>query len=207
DAGEGMVGAWTELEPIVRKLTSLVRQRVDVGDFDGKEALMLLRECAGVAARVSQAATGVLRASEGQVRLAVLLEGPKPTRKEPGAMTEKQLVGVVLAMARRLKEEQGGCPVCAPPAIPVESNGKGPEEGAGCRRIPSIRWSASCAMWTSTAQRAGFGRARAARAGTLCSTQVRTAGPRSHIAGSIPRCAVPSPLGLRSITSAECATA
>src|SRR5215469_1352481 len=132
DAGEGMVGAWTELEPIVRKLTSLVRQRVDVGDFDGKEALMLLRECAGVAARVSQAATGVLRASEGQVRLAVLLEGPKPTRKEPGAMTERQLVGVVLAMARRLKEEQGVCPVCAPPAIPVESNGKGPEGGAPC---------------------------------------------------------------------------
>src|SRR5262245_33258152 len=128
DAGEAMVGAWTELEPIVRRLTGMVRERVDLGDFDGKEALSLLRECATVAQRVSQAATSILRSSEGQVRVAVLLEGPKPTRKEPAGMTEKQLVGVVLAMARRLKHEQGTCPVCTEtlevPGDPA-TNGKG----------------------------------------------------------------------------------
>src|SRR5262249_24123078 len=83
DAGEGMVGAWTELEPIVRTLTGLVRQRVDVGDFDGKEALSLLRECAGVAQRVSQAATGGLRASEAQVPFPLLLARPKPPPQAP----------------------------------------------------------------------------------------------------------------------------
>src|SRR5262249_11907533 len=64
DAGEGMVGAWTELEPIGRKLTSLVRQRADVADFGGKEALMRVREGAADAARVTPAAARVLRARQ-----------------------------------------------------------------------------------------------------------------------------------------------
>jgi hypothetical protein len=124
DAGESMVGAWTETEPILRKLTAVVREQVETGDYEPKLALSLLRECATVAQRVSQAATSVLRASEGQVRLAVLLEGPRPRERHPAEMTEQQLAAVVLATARRIKDERGHCPVCEPPAVDVTANGK-----------------------------------------------------------------------------------
>jgi hypothetical protein len=130
DAGESMVGAWSETEPILRKLTAVVRKQVDDEQFEPKLALSLLRECAAVAQRVSQAATSVLRASEGQVRLAVLLEGPRPRQTHPAEMTEKQLVAVVLATARRIKDEQGACPVCAPPTVDVSANGHAPEGGS-----------------------------------------------------------------------------
>jgi hypothetical protein len=131
DAGESMVGTWSETEPILRKLTQVVRAQVERDAFEAKEALSLLRECAMVAQRVSQAATAVLRASEGQVRLAVLLDGGRPERARPGEMTEKQLVGVVLATARRIKDERGSCPVCTATIEATATNGNGaaPTEG------------------------------------------------------------------------------
>ena len=112
DASERLIGAWDELEPIVRTLIGKVRTYAETADLEAKEATGLLTAVSAVASRVGTAATSVMRASEGQVRLAVLIEGPKPQRKAPGELTEKQLVAVVLETARKLKQEQGACPVC-----------------------------------------------------------------------------------------------
>ena len=112
DASERLIGAWDELEPIVRGLLGKVRTYAESDDVHTKDAAALLRDIATVASRVGTAATAVMRASEGQVRLAVLIEGPKPTRKTPGELTEKQLVAVVLETARKVKQEQGICPLC-----------------------------------------------------------------------------------------------
>jgi hypothetical protein len=70
-----------------------------------------------------------MRASEGQIRLAVLIQGPRPERRHPTEMTEKQLVAVVLETAKRVKADHGGiCPVCGPAATVItvaeSANGK-----------------------------------------------------------------------------------
>src|SRR5215475_7789832 len=130
DASERLIGAWDELEPIVRGLLGKVRTYAESDDVHTKDAAALLRDIATVAALVGSAATGVMRASEGQVRLAVLIEGPKPTRKAPGELTEKQLVSVVLETARKVKQEQGICPLCtttvAAPTAAAATNGGEP---------------------------------------------------------------------------------
>jgi hypothetical protein len=123
DAGEALVATWTDLEPIVKALIAKVRRHAEQPAVAEEKAVGLLRECANVSARLSQAATSVLRASEGQVRLAVLLEGPRPQRRAPGELTERQLVAVVLETARRVKVEQGTCPLCTTTVAAATTNG------------------------------------------------------------------------------------
>jgi len=122
DAGAAMVDTWRHLEPIVKALTAEV-QRV-VADrrhkFSVEEATTLLTKCASVVRNVGGAAQGMLKVSEGQARLAVLLSVGKPERKAPGQMTQAQLVGVVLETAKRLHESGKPCPTCGTvPAVEV----------------------------------------------------------------------------------------
>jgi hypothetical protein len=112
DAGASLVQAWRDLEPIARKLTTKMSAYVEEDDFDGVEGVKLLSLCASVTQKMGQAATMMLRASEGQSRLALLMEGGVK-RTEPKQMTEKQLTGVVIGVARRLQKETGVCPICS----------------------------------------------------------------------------------------------
>jgi hypothetical protein len=130
DASERLIGAWDELEPIVRSLLVKVKAHAD-SDLDPGEATALLRDIATVASRVGTAATAVMRASEGQVRLAVLIEGPKPQRRSATDMTEKQLVSVMVETLKKVATEQGICPVCTKSGtatVVVSPNGKGTDD-------------------------------------------------------------------------------
>lgn len=128
DASERLIGAWDELEPIVRILIGKVKAFAERPEVETVLAAKLLSEIATVASRIGTAATSVMRASEGQIRLAVLIEGPRPEKRHPSEMTERQLVNVVLETAKRIMREQGGvCPVCGPAVITVSENGKGEE--------------------------------------------------------------------------------
>ena len=111
DAGSSFIQSWRDLEPIVKKLTKVVSDFVNDTEIDPMEAAKLLSLTASVVQKVGQAATTVLRASEGQSRLAILMEGGTQ-RVQPKAMTEKQLVETVLATARKIQAETGSCPVC-----------------------------------------------------------------------------------------------
>lgn len=122
-AGKSMVAHWEGLEPIVGELTKRVRKYVEASgaDMQPQEASKLLVTAASVVDKLAKAAQQMIRASEGQSRLAVLLSGGVPKRADPAAMSEKQLVGVVLEVAKRLKKESGTCPVCTGAAIEVEA--------------------------------------------------------------------------------------
>lgn len=123
DAAERLIGTWEDAEPLIKLLLAKVKTFAENPDVQDVKAAALLRDAATVSQRVANAATAVLRASEGQVRLAVLLEGPRPQRAQPGQMTEKQLVGAVLETVRKIKAEQGACPVCT---TTVTTNGTAP---------------------------------------------------------------------------------
>jgi len=112
DASERLIGAWDELEPIVRTLIGKVKTYAESEGVEAGEATALLTAIATVASRIGTAATSVMRASEGQVRLAVLIEGPKPQRRAPHEMTEKQLVRTMVETLRLVAKDQGTCPVC-----------------------------------------------------------------------------------------------
>jgi len=113
DASETLVGTWTTLEPIVKRLITKVAAYADGADVQAAAATTLLKDVAGVTRAVAQAATAVMRASEGQARLAVLIAGPQPKRLQKETMTERQLVAVVMETARTMRRETGGpCPLC-----------------------------------------------------------------------------------------------
>jgi hypothetical protein len=111
DAAETLVTTWTSLEPVVKSLIPKVRAYAEREDVDARDATTLLKDVAGVTRAVASAATAVMRASEGQARLAVLIAGPKIERKGAGELTERQLVAVVIETARRMKDEHGVCPL------------------------------------------------------------------------------------------------
>lgn len=113
-----LIETWAGLEPIVKQLIAQVRTSIEAGEIDAKEAPNLLAVCGRVVQQVGAAATAVMRASEGQQRLALLMDGTRE-RSAPAQMTEKQLVGVVLEVAQRLKRESGVCPVCTAKPIDV----------------------------------------------------------------------------------------
>jgi hypothetical protein len=123
DASERLIGAWDELEPIVRTLIAKARTYAERDEVEAAEATALLTSIASVASKIATAATSVMRASEGQVRLAVLIEGPKPQRRQPHEMTEKQLVTVMVETLRKVAKDQGTCPVCTTTQVIVSSNG------------------------------------------------------------------------------------
>jgi len=112
-AGRALLETWSDLEPIVKKLVKVVRTFVDDDDeIDGAGATKLLSQCATVVQRVGAAAVGVLRASEGMTKLALLLDVGSPKRKAPEAMTQKQLIGVVLEAVKQSWRAGTPCPTC-----------------------------------------------------------------------------------------------
>jgi hypothetical protein len=125
DASERMVGAWEELEPIVRRLIALVRGYLDQETAALKDGAVLLGQVASVTVKIATAAGAVLRASEGQTRLALLVAGPGATRKPVGERTEKQLLEAMVLIFRRAWRETGVCPTCQTTAPIVVGTGNG----------------------------------------------------------------------------------
>ena len=124
-AGASLVQAWRDLEPIVRSLTAKVKVMAE-GELTGHEAAKLLGQAANVVQKVGAASQGMLRASDGMQRLALLLdEGVQ--RVNPKAMSEKQLASLVLETAKQIAKDRGACPICADtptdvtPAPPAET--------------------------------------------------------------------------------------
>lgn len=117
EAGSSLVDAWRRLEPIVRSLTAKVQVMAD-GELTGPEAAKLLGMAANVVQKVGAASQGMLRASDGMQRLALLLDGGVQ-RVSPKALTEKQLASLVLETARQIAKDRGACPICADTPVDV----------------------------------------------------------------------------------------
>src|SRR5215471_5230245 len=102
-AGASMVQTWRALEPIVKALTEEVQHRVADrrNKFTADEAAGLLTKCASVVRNVGASAQGMLKASEGQARLLVVLQTGDVKPKSPKEMTEKQLIGVVVETLKK----------------------------------------------------------------------------------------------------------
>lgn len=110
-AGERLLGTWGELEPIVKQLITLVRAEVEAGNIE--KPASLLSQCAVVVQKLGQAATGVLKASEGMAKLGLILSaGQAGARRLPAEMTQAELSGVVLETARKIWTSGQPCPVC-----------------------------------------------------------------------------------------------
>ena len=121
-AGASLVATWTDLEPIVKKLTKKVHQEVDRDDFKPGDAAKLLSLCATVSQKVGAASTGVLRASEGMSKLALLLDAGRVQRVHPRELTQKQLIATVVETVKQLRNPKKPCPVCAAlPALEVHA--------------------------------------------------------------------------------------
>jgi len=112
EAGKSLVAAWTDLEPVVRKMTEVVRAYAEDEQVKPKEAMILLSQCAGVIQKLSMASTGVLRASEGMSKLALLLDAGTIKQSRPADMTQKQLVGAVVSTVQKLVIPGKQCPAC-----------------------------------------------------------------------------------------------
>lgn len=119
-AGAALVAEWRELEPIVKQLIRRVRYTVEHEHIKDAEALHALAMTATVVAKVGAASTGILRASEGMSKLALLLDAGRVRRSHPGELTEKQLAAVVLETAKKIVDRTGRCPLCQP----VEASAK-----------------------------------------------------------------------------------
>lgn len=110
DAGRRLLASWDDLEPLVRTLTKKVRARVEGDELEPAEEARLLSLCASVVQRVGAASTAVLRASEGQARLGLVLQGGVE-RPKPKQMTEQQLAAVVIETVKKIALERQTC-VC-----------------------------------------------------------------------------------------------
>lgn len=128
DAGATLIKRWAELEPLVQTLTEKVKRHAEAEEVQGEDAARLLNLCASVSQKVGAAATNVLRASEGQARLALLLAGPKAEKPSPTKMSEKQLAAVVLEAAKQIAADTGSCPVCTVTHEVKPVNGTAAEE-------------------------------------------------------------------------------
>ena len=120
-AGASLVQTWTDLEPIVKALTKKVHAEVEADDFKPGEAARLLSLCATVSQKVGAASTGVLRASEGMSKLALLLDAGRVQRVHPREMTQKQLLQTMVATLKAVQRPGKPCIQCGHP-IPIEVN-------------------------------------------------------------------------------------
>lgn len=123
-AGASLVHDWDQLRPIVRALIKKVQAEVDADDFKPGEAAKLLSTCATVVQKVGAASTGVLRASEGMSKLALLLDAGKVKRADPRVLTEKQLLATLLATLKAFQRPGKPCIQCGHP-IPIEVSADG----------------------------------------------------------------------------------
>lgn len=120
--GAAIIAYWDELEPIAKELIGLVKERVQnkalTAQLTPSQVTSLLATMANVVDKMAKAGQAVLKSSEGQARLHLLLTGGVPKR-DAKAMSEKQLAAVVIAAARRFRDESGVCPVCTATSQPV----------------------------------------------------------------------------------------
>jgi hypothetical protein len=129
-----MLAHWRGLEPIVRELVRVVRAQVEAPPPKAPTTaaqLDLLQRAAMVVDRLSRAGATMFKVSEGQARLMAFLSGGIARRPDPGRLSERQLVGVVLEVARRVATERGACPLCGPPSAGTPGNGGGPAAELG----------------------------------------------------------------------------
>lgn len=111
-SGASLVAVWDELEPIVRSLIGRVRTFVDSdAPLKPVETTKLLSQCAGVVQKLSHTGQGILRASEGLSKLALLMDAGKVKRAHPSELTQKQLAGVLVETLKKLGDD-GPCPLC-----------------------------------------------------------------------------------------------
>ena len=122
DAAEALTRPWRKLAPIIEQLTERVQAQVTADEFEGYEAAKLLNLCASVVQKVGQASGGMLRASDGLHKLALLLSGGIE-RPSPKTLTEKQMAQLVIETVKRLAKEQGRCPVCEVKTVTTVTNG------------------------------------------------------------------------------------
>ena len=115
EAGKSLVATWTDLEPIVKQLTANVQKFVtEQQELDVVASGKLLATCASVIQKLSMASTGVLRASEGMAKLAMLLDvhNGTATRRSPAEQSQKQLIAAVVGTVRKLVIPGKQCPAC-----------------------------------------------------------------------------------------------
>jgi hypothetical protein len=111
-AASSLIATWEELEPIVKALIGKVKAYAGDPAVDREDAAKLLSSVASVVQKVAMASTGVLRASEGMSKLALLLDVGRVQRVAPGKQTEKQLIGTVIEAVKRLVIPGKQCPAC-----------------------------------------------------------------------------------------------
>lgn len=114
ESGASMVAVWDDLEPICKQLVTRVRTHVDSDEgqqLSPTATTKLLMACASVVAKVGTASQGMLRASEGLQKLALLMDLGTVKRKHPSELTQKQLAGLLVETLKKLGED-GPCPVC-----------------------------------------------------------------------------------------------
>lgn len=123
-SGASMVAVWDDLEPICKQLVARVRRHVDSDEgkaLSPTATTKLLMACASVVAKVGAASQGMLRASEGLQKLALLLDVGRVKRSHPKDLTEKQLAATLVETLKKIAHEGPVCPVCnAVKPIPVE---------------------------------------------------------------------------------------
>src|SRR5262245_47991104 len=73
ETARSILRSWDDLEPIVRALVSKVRAHVDSKDVKPADAARLLSTTARVVQQLAAASQGVMRAADGEHRLALLL--------------------------------------------------------------------------------------------------------------------------------------
>lgn len=125
-AGAQLVAYWNNLEPVVKNLLAIVQQHTaaaTTATLNPQQATNLLATVANVVDKMAKAGGAVLKASEGQARLHVLLRGGPPQRPDAKRLSERQLAAVVIEAAKRIQKETGRCPICAAesPVLDVEN--------------------------------------------------------------------------------------
>jgi len=131
DASDRMLGTWDELEPIAKTLVGMVRDYVAQKKADIADGAKLLGQVANVSAKIATAATQVMRASEGQTRLALLVAGPGATRRPASEQSQAELLSAMVAIFKRAWTETGVCPTChaTQPLVVATGNGAAAPEG------------------------------------------------------------------------------
>jgi hypothetical protein len=123
-AGKSLLAEWHELEPIVKQLIRRVREHCEHERIQGAEAMKALAQCATVVQKIGAASTGVLRASEGLSKLALLLDAGRTRRLSPQDQSQKQLAATFLELGAQIVKKTGRCPLCQP----VEATAKVTDE-------------------------------------------------------------------------------
>lgn len=121
-AGERCIADFNQLDPIVQQLVTRLRDEIarTNSTLDAVAAARHLTNATTCVDRLAKAAQAFLRTTDALGRLAVLLQGGVAKKPDPKTLTEKQMVGVIIETAKRIKADTGTCPVCDSKVVEAE---------------------------------------------------------------------------------------